>query len=123
MPDVLVDRYMYFFVLALMAIGLYGMLAMSDLLKKVVGMAIFQTGIFLLFIEGSYIEDGTIPIVESEVADVETAYMNPLPHLLILTAIVVGVALIGVALALVVSLHRRHGTVDEDELIDRLPEQ
>jgi multicomponent Na+:H+ antiporter subunit C len=118
--DLLADRYIYLMVLALLAVGLYGMLAMRDLMKKIVGMVIFQTAIYIFFIEGSVIEGGTVPVIDPEVGSQAGAYMNPLPHLLILTAIVVGVAVVGVALSLLMSLYRAHGTLDEDEIIDRL---
>jgi multicomponent Na+:H+ antiporter subunit C len=120
--DFLVDRSVYLLVLVLLAIGLYGMLAMRNLVKKIIGMTIFQTAIYVFFIEGSVIEGGTVPVVDPEIGPVAGAYMNPLPHLLILTAIVVGVAVVGVALSLLVSLHRTHGTLDEDDIIDRLSE-
>lgn len=117
--DMFQDRYMYFFVIVLLSIGLYGMIAMRDLFKKVIGMVIFQTAIFLFFINGSVTTDGTVPVIDERGTDPEQ-YMNPLPHLLILTAIVVGVAVTGVALALLVGLHRRYGTLDEDEIIEQL---
>lgn len=119
MIDVFQDRYMYFFVIVLLSIGLYGMIAMRDLFKKVIGMVIFQTAIFLFFINGSVTTDGTVPVIDERGTDPEL-YMNPLPHLLILTAIVVGVAVTGVALALLVGLHRRYGTLDEDAIIEQL---
>jgi multicomponent Na+:H+ antiporter subunit C len=118
--ELIVDRYMYVMVLALLAVGLYGMLAMRNLVKKIVGMAIFQTAIYIFFIEGSVIEGATVPVIDPEIGSQAGAYMNPLPHLLILTAIVVGVAVVGVALSLLISLYRTHGTLDEDEIIDRL---
>jgi multicomponent Na+:H+ antiporter subunit C len=123
MTNVFLDRYIYVFVLILLAVGLYGAIAMRDLFKKVIGLVIFQTAIFFFFIKGSVSAGGTVPIIDPERGNDPAAYMNPLPHLLILTAIVVGVAVIGVALALLVGLHRTHGTLDEDEIIDRLPER
>ena len=107
-------------VLALLALGLYGMLAKRNLAKKVIGMAIFQTAIFLFFIEGSVKQDATVPIIDPELGSEAVFYVNPLPHLLILPAIVVGVAVIGVALAFLISIHRANGTLDEDEVIDSL---
>jgi multicomponent Na+:H+ antiporter subunit C len=118
--EFLADRYVYLVVLVLLSIGLYGMLAMSNLMKKVIAMTIFQTAIYLFFIEGSVKIGATVPVIDPDLGTDPAAYVNPLPHLLILTAIVVGVAVVGVALALLVSLHRRHGTFDEDTIIDEL---
>jgi multicomponent Na+:H+ antiporter subunit C len=118
--EFLAERYVYLVVLVLLSIGLYGMLALSDLMKKVIAMTIFQTAIYLFFIEGSVKLGGTVPIIDPELGSDPAAYMNPLPHLLILTAIVVGVAVVGVALALLVTLYRTHGTFDEDVIIDEL---
>jgi multicomponent Na+:H+ antiporter subunit C len=120
MLDLLYARYVYLLVVALFAIGLYGMLAQRNLAKKVIGMTIFQTGIFLFFIEGSVKEDGTVPIIDPAIGPDAAAYMNPLPHLLILTAIVVGVGVLGVAFAQLVRIHRAYGTLDEDAILDRI---
>lgn len=120
MIELFVDRYVYFFVLALLCIGLYGMLAKGDLVKKVIGMTIFQTAIFLFFIQGSLQEDGMVPIIDPEVGSDPSRYVDPVPHLLILTAIVVGVGVLGVALALLVRIHRAHGSLDEAVVAARL---
>jgi multicomponent Na+:H+ antiporter subunit C len=118
--ELLADRYVYLLVLVLLAIGLYGMLAMSNLVKKIIGMTIFQTAIYIFFIEGSVKDGATVPVIDPALGSDPALYVNPLPHLLILTAIVVGVAVVGVALALLVALYRRHGTLDEDAIIDQL---
>lgn len=112
-------RYIYLFVLVLLAIGLYGILMKADLLKKVIGLTIFSTAIYLFFIEGSVQEGGTTPVITDGVTD-PSAYVDPLPHLLILTAIVVGVGVTGVALALLVRLYRAHGTLDENVIAAQL---
>jgi multicomponent Na+:H+ antiporter subunit C len=122
MIDLLADRYVYLLVLLLLAIGLYGMIALRNLAKKIIGMTIFQTAIYIFFIEGSVKAGATVPIITPEIGADPDAYVNPLPHLLILTAIVVGVAVVGVALSLLIALHRQHGTFDEDAIIDRLSE-
>jgi multicomponent Na+:H+ antiporter subunit C len=119
MIELLVDRYIYVMVLVLLAIGLYGVLAKGDLVKKVIGLTIFSTAIYIFFIEGSLQEGGTAPVIRDGVVD-PGAYVDPLPHLLILTAIVVGVGVVGVALALLVRLYRTHGTLDEAVIADRL---
>ncbi len=113
MIELFVDRYVYVFVLVLLSIGLYGMLAKGDLVKKIVGMTIFQTAIYIFFIQGSLQSGGTAPIIDPEIGSDPTRYVDPLPHLLILTAIVVGVGVLGVALSLIVRIHREHGSLDE----------
>jgi multicomponent Na+:H+ antiporter subunit C len=116
-PDVVFDRYVYVLVLTLLAVGLYGMLAKRNLVQKVIGMTIFTTAIYLFFIEGSVKDGGVAPIIDPELGSDPTFYVDPLPHLLILTAIVVGVGILGVALSLLVRIHRLYGTLDEDELV------
>ena len=120
MGDFLFDRYVYLLVLALLAIGLYGVFASRNLVKKIIGLIIFQTAIYIFFIEGSVVEDGTAPIIDESIGTDPALYVNPLPHLLILTAIVVGVGVVGVAFALLMRIHRAYGTLDEEELIERL---
>jgi multicomponent Na+:H+ antiporter subunit C len=118
--ELIADRYVYLLVLVLLAIGLYGMLALQNLVKKIIGMTIFQTAIYIFFIEGSVKRGATVPVIDPALGSDAAAYVNPLPHLLILTAIVVGVAVVGVALSLLISLYRTHGTLDEDAIIDQL---
>lgn len=120
MIDLFLDRYVYIFVLALLCIGLYGMLAKGDLIKKVIGLTILQTAIFLFFIQGSLQEGGTVPIIDPELGSDPARYVDPLPHLLILTAIVVGVGVLGVALSLIVRMYRSHGSLDEAVIMARL---
>lgn len=120
MIELFTDRYVYAFVLVLLCIGLYGMLAKGDLIKKVIGMTVFQTAIYIFFIQGSLQEGGAVPIIDPEIGGDPSRYVDPLPHLLILTAIVVGVGVVGVALALLVRLYRTHGTLDEDVIAARL---
>jgi multicomponent Na+:H+ antiporter subunit C len=118
--EMFADRYVYLLVLALLAIGLYGMLAMGNLAKKLIGMVIFTTAIYLFFIHGSLQQGATAPIIDPELGSDPAAYVDPLPHLLILTAIVVGVGVLGVGLALLVRIYRAHGTFDEAVVADRL---
>lgn len=120
MIELIQARYVYVLVVLLLSIGLYGILAERNLIKKVVGLTIFKTAIFLFFIEGAVKVDATVPVIDPELGTSAARYMNPLPHLLILTAIVVSVASVGVALAIVVALQRAHGTVDEDEIVQQL---
>jgi multicomponent Na+:H+ antiporter subunit C len=119
--DLFLDRYFYVLVLALLAIGLYGVLARDNLVKKVIGLTIFSTAIYLFFIEGSAQVGGTVPIIDARGSD-PALYVDPLPHLLILTAIVVGVGVTGVALALIVRLYRRFGSLSETEIARRIDE-
>ena len=95
-----------------MMIGLYTVMAKRNLIKKIVGVTIFQTSVFVLYISMGKIAGGTAPIL----ADTNAAYSNPLPHVLILTAIVVGVATLALGLALIVRIKEAYGTIEEDEI-------
>tara|TARA_B100001540_G_scaffold203141_1_gene178921 strand:+ start:179 stop:583 length:405 start_codon:yes stop_codon:yes gene_type:complete len=103
----------YWIVFILMMIGLYIIIAKKSLLKKIVGLSIFQTSVFLLYITFGKITGGTAPILMSTDNPI---YSNPLPHVLILTAIVVGVATTALGLALVVKINSTYGSIDEDEI-------
>lgn len=116
MFELIADRYVYLFVVGLLSLGLFAMLTERHLVEKLVGLVLFQTAVFLFFIEGSVRVDGDVPIIDPEVGSNPDAYVNPLPHLLILTALVVGVAVIGVALALIVVIRREFGTLDDAAL-------
>lgn len=105
--------YSYWVVIVLMMAGLYIMIARYNLVKKIIGLGVFQTSIFYLYITMSKVSGGTAPIlVEGE----ELVYSNPLPHVLILTAIVVGVATSAVGLALIVRIYETYDTIEEDEI-------
>jgi len=110
--ELLATRYNYVGAVVLVAAGLYLVIGDRNLVKKVVGMNLFQTGIFLFFITAAFVEGGSPPVIEE---GVET-YVSPLPHVLILTAIVVGVSLTAVALGLVVRIHESYGTINEATL-------
>lgn len=109
--DLLVTKHAYLVVVALLATGAYVMIESPNLVKKVIGMNVFQTGIFVFFITSGFRTGGRSPIVTKP-----GPYVSPLPHVLILTAIVVGVSLTAVALALVVRVYAAYGTLDEDTL-------
>ncbi|MFZ5775921.1 MAG: cation:proton antiporter subunit C [Thermodesulfobacteriota bacterium] len=116
----IVAKYNYWGALALLCIGLYGMIAKNNLLKKVIAMTIFQSAIILFYVSIGHKQGATIPILEHGVAGQAidpTRYANPLPHVLMLTAIVVGVATLGVALAILQKIHRVYGTIEEDEIL------
>jgi len=110
----------YVFTLVLMLIGLYGMLLKDNYVKKLIGMNVFQGAIILFFIVLGYKTGGTVPIWDAKLTADPTVYMNPLPHGLMLTAIVVSVATTGVALALMIRIYARYGTLDERELLEHL---
>lgn len=102
----------YWVVVVLMMAGFYVVIAQHNLMKKVVGLNIFQVAVFVFYITMAKIDGGSAPILD----DAIEVYSNPLPHVLILTAIVVGVATTALALALVVRIQRAFGTIEEDEI-------
>ena len=111
--DMFVGLYSYWLVVILMMAGLYIMIARYNLVKKIIGLGLFQTSIFYLYITIGKVKGGTAPIlVEGE----QLVFSNPVPHVLILTAIVVGVATSAVALALIVRIYEEYGTIEEDEI-------
>ena len=143
--QLLVERLNYFIYVVLLLIGLWAMLAKNNLIKKLIGMAIFQTAIILFYVSIGVKEGATIPIYLPEhdphgsharvdsnhtellshgakvlEASAVPNYTNPLPHVLMLTAIVVGVATLGLALSVCLRIYRGYGTVEEDELLEKL---
>jgi multicomponent Na+:H+ antiporter subunit C len=107
----ILDYYNYWVVVFLMMTGFYIVISANNLVKKIVGLNVFQTSVFILYISMGKVSGGTAPIVVEGV----TLYSNPLPHVLILTAIVVGVATTAVGLSLIVRIKRAYGTVEENE--------
>ncbi len=97
----------------LMIAGLFIIIARSNLIKKLVGLSMFQTSVYLLYITPGKLIGGTAPIISPQY----TVYSNPLPHVLILTAIVVGVATLAVGLALTVRIREAYGSIEEDEIL------
>ena len=121
MIDFLVGHYAYWFILGLLVIGLYGMIFKKNLVKKVIGLSIFQVAIILFFIASSSKWNATVPILKQGTHAAETnQYINPLPHTMMLTAIVVGVATSGVAFALIILIYRRFRTLNEDTLLEKM---
>ena len=102
----------YWIFIFLMMVGFYILISQGNLIKKIVGLSVFQTSVFILYISMGKIRGGTAPIL----TDGDPIYSNPLPHVLILTAIVVGVATTALGLSLVVRIHEAYGTVEEDEI-------
>lgn len=109
-----VSHFGYFITVFLMMAGLFIVIARGNLIKKLVGLSIFQTSVYLLYIMPGKLLGGTAPIV----SDAFKLYSNPLPHVLMLTAIVVGVATLALGLALVVRIREAYGTIEEDEILD-----
>ena len=104
--------YNYWIVILLMMAGFYNVIARGNLIKKLIGLNIFQTSVFLLYISMGKVEGGTAPIVAEGMA----TYSNPLPHVLILPAIVVGIATTSVGLSLVIRIREAYDTIEEDEI-------
>ncbi|KPK31461.1 MAG: NADH-quinone oxidoreductase subunit J [Nitrospira bacterium SG8_3] len=126
--EIVVAKYNYWIYITLMMIGLYAMIVKNNLVKKIVGMNIFQTAIILYYVSTGAKRGATIPILEHghdghahviHAAD----YINPLPHVLMLTAIVVSVATLGVALALAIRIYHRYNTLEEDEILAQIREK
>ena len=126
--NIIAARFNYWAYIALMMIGLYAMIAKNNLIKKIVGMNIFQTAIILFYVSIGVKRGGTLPIIEhghgahSHVVHAAD-YINPLPHVLMLTAIVVSVATLGVALALGIRVYNRYHTLEEDEILAQIREK
>ena len=112
--EALAANYNYWITIFLMVAGLYIVAARSNMIKTLVGLGIFQTSVYLLYLSPGKILGGTPPIMAE---GIET-YSNPLPHVLILTAIVVGVATLALGLAITVRIHEAYGTIEEDEITE-----
>ncbi len=112
MIDIIIGHYNYWVVIFLMMAGFYTVISRGNLIKKIAGINIFQTSVFLMYISIGYVSEGTPPII----AEGFTRYSNPLPHVMILTAIVVGVSTTALGLALVIRIKEAYGTIEEDEI-------
>ncbi len=108
----IIEHLNYWVVIFLMMTGFYVVIASGNLVKKIVGLNVFQASVFILYISMGVVDGGFAPILREGVE----VYSNPLPHVLILTAIVVGVATTALGLALVVRIKEAYGTVEEDEI-------
>ncbi len=108
------SHYSYWAMVFLMMAGLYIVIGRGNLVKKLVGLGILQTSVYLLYLAPGKIVGGTAPIV----GEGFTLYSNPLPHVLILTAIVVGVATLALGLGLVVRIREAYGTIEEGDILD-----
>lgn len=107
-------HYNYWMVIILMMIGLYITISRGNFIKKIVGLNLFQSSVFMLYISMGKVTGGTAPILTDKPNEI---YSNPLPHVLILTAIVVGISTTALALALVVRIREAYGTIEEDEIL------
>ena len=103
----------YWLVIVLMMIGFYIVIAQGNLVKKMVGLSIFQVSVFVFYISVGRVEGGTAPILAAGIE----VFSNPLPHVLILTAIVVGVATTALGLAMIVRIRDSYGTIEDDEIL------
>lgn len=120
-----VSKYNYWAFIILMMLGLYALIAKKNYVKKIIGMNILQTAIILFYISAGAKKGATIPIIShgehgGHHAVLAADYINPLPHVLMLTAIVVSVATLGVALALAIKIYNQHGTLDEDDILEQM---
>ena len=112
-----IEHYNYVITVFLMISGLYVVMARGNMMKKLVGLSMFQTSVYLLYIGPGKIIGGTPPIISPD----RVVYSSPLPHVLILTAIVIGVATTALSIALIVRIHKAYGTIEEDEIFDGRP--
>ena len=117
-----ISRVNYWAYILLMMIGLYGIIIKKNFMKKIIGLSILQTSIILYFVSIGAKKKATIPIIEHAHDTGPTAtraleFVNPLPHVLMLTAIVVAVATLGVALSLAIKIHKECETLEEDEIL------
>ncbi|TDJ20737.1 MAG: Na+/H+ antiporter subunit C [Gammaproteobacteria bacterium] len=112
--DNLLGLYNYWVAIALMMMGFYIVIANENLIKKLIGLNIFQVSVFILFISMGYLDQGTAPIY----SEAYTQYSAPLPHVLILTAIVVGIATTALGLALTVRIYQAYGSINEAEIAE-----
>ena len=108
----LMGLYNYWIVVVLMMVGFYIVIAHGNLIKKIVGLSIFQTSVFIFYISMAKVDGGTAPILAEGISQ----YSNPLPHVLILTAIVVGIATTALGLALTVRIKEAYGSIEEEEI-------
>jgi len=125
-----VPHFNFWIYVIIMMVGLWAVIAKNNLIKKLIGLSIFQTAILLLYVSLGVKEDAAIPIIDHHAAELAVAgdagaidpdkFANPVPHVLMLTAIVVGVATLGVALALCQAIYKDFGTLEEDEVLRKI---
>ncbi|KAA1189506.1 cation:proton antiporter subunit C [Pseudohalioglobus sediminis] len=111
----LLGYYNYWVFAVVLMVGLYAVISKNNLIKKLIGLSIFQSAVFLLYITMDKVEGGTAPIIQAGVEN--QIFSNPLPQVLILTAIVVGVSTLALGLAIVVRIREAYGTIEEHEIL------
>jgi multicomponent Na+:H+ antiporter subunit C len=116
MMEFILAKYNYWIYIFLMMTGFYAVVVKKNLVKKIIGLNIFQTAVFLFYISMAKVKGGTAPIL----LEGSVLYDNPLPHCLILTAIVVSVSTTAVALAIIILIKRAFGTIEEDKILETL---
>lgn len=119
MFDFIISKFNYWISILLMMIGMYGMIAKKNLIKKIIGMNIFQISVFLFYISMGKVKEGTAPIYW----DKAIIYDNPLSHVLILTAIVVSISTTAVALALIIRIYKSFKSIEEDKILEAFSEE
>jgi multicomponent Na+:H+ antiporter subunit C len=120
-PDGLIGHLNYWAIALLFLLGLYGMTVLNNLVKKLMSMNIMQVSIIMFYLNLAQRAGGTFPVLlPGELHPEAAAYVNPLPHALMLTAIVVSLATTGVALALLMRIYRRYGTLEENDILRRM---
>jgi len=121
MTDFILGHYVYWSIFALLVIGLYGMIFKNNLVKKLIGMTIFQVSIIMFYVASAVKESATVPVLDPATGVADAAkYISPLQHCLMLTAIVVGVATSGVAFSLAIVIYRHYKTLDETALMEHM---
>ncbi len=111
----LISSYNYYIIIFLMISGLFIVVARGNMVKKLIGLALFQTSVYILYISPGKILNGTPPILRDDLI----IYSSPFPHVLILTAIVVGISTLSLGLALVIRINEEFGTIEEDKLFEK----
>ncbi len=114
MIEFILAKYNYWIYIVLMMIGFYAIIVKENLIKKIIGINIFQTAVFLFYISIAKVKGGTAPIIWEKAGP----YDNPLPHVLILTGIVVSVSTTAVALALIIKIYKAYGSIEEDKILE-----
>lgn len=121
MVDFFTGHYAYWFTIILLCVGVYGIVFKRNLIKKTIGLAILQVSVVLYFVSIASKWDANVTVLNPNLPVEQVAnYLNPLPHTLMLTAIVVGVATLGVAFTLLIAIYNRYGTLDEQELLEKI---
>jgi len=121
MVEFFTGHYAYWFTIILLCVGLYGIIFKRNLVKKTIGLAILQASVVLFFVAIASKWDATVTVLDKNIPlEQVESYLNPLPHTLMLTAIVVGVATLGVAFTLLIAIYNRYGTLDEQELLEEI---